>query len=267
MRNGIPFKCKGIYRPKETKLRVRKQRIMESTVLKKLTKETRMTNDRWVSTTQWNNGKNLNVVSDQGGPEWGREGILQRRILWSKRQTFMMKDFMTFWKTSVRVSKCCSSLEQSVWGRVTSLGVYPILPNRVNGINSNFESWFWKKGKSNSIPNVMNKWVMVKNEMVFKGTSLPNIWRSGSTTRITRSAEFKGQTMFGCVDAGVLLKPASSLYTVTLGLLKASKKDRTRQRWVHTVSRGVTDGVHHNSEGCGAVRWSIWQITTVDTES
>lgn len=207
---------------------------MESTVLKKLTKVTRMANDRWVLMTQWNRGSNFDVVSDQGGPQWGREGILQRRNLWSKRQTFMLKDFMTFWKPSIRVN-CCSCLE--VWNCVTSLGVYPILLNRINGIHSNFESWFWKKAKSNSIPNVMNKWVIVKNEMLFKGKSLPNIWRSSSTNGITRSAEFKGQTMSGCINSGVFLKPASSPYIViSLGILKASKKDSARRWRVNTVS-------------------------------
>lgn len=46
---------------------------MESTVLRKLTKEATMTNDRRVSLSQWNRG---DVVSDQGGPQWVREGIL-----------------------------------------------------------------------------------------------------------------------------------------------------------------------------------------------
>jgi len=76
---------------RKRKERIRKQRIMESTVLKKLTKETRIANDRWVSMTQWNRGSNLDVVSDQGGPQKGfyREGIydpkgrpLCWKILW-----------------------------------------------------------------------------------------------------------------------------------------------------------------------------------------
>lgn len=139
---------------------------------------------------------------------------------------------MTFWKTSIHVSKCCSCWVQSVWSCVTSPGVCPSLLNRISGINSNSESWFWKKAKSNSSPNVMNKWVVVKNETLLRGPSLPNIWRSSGATRLTTSAKFKGQTMFGCRESGVLFNPTLSLYRISFGTLKASKKDSAWWWWV-----------------------------------
>lgn len=49
---------------------------------------------------------------------------------------------------------------------------------------------------------------MVKNEMLFKSKSLPNVRRSGSTSGTIQTAEFKGQTTFGCTGPGVLLKTA-----------------------------------------------------------
>lgn len=133
-----------------------------------------------------------------------------------------MKDFMTFWKTSIHVSKCSSRWVQSVWSCVTSPGVRPSLLNRISGINSNSESWFWKRDKSNSSPNVMNKWAVVKNEMSLRGPS----HKDGS------SAKFKGQTMFGCRESGMLFNPTLSLYRISFGTLKASKKDSAWWWWV-----------------------------------
>lgn len=88
---------------------------------------------------------------------------------------------------------------------------------------------FGKKAKNDSTPSLVNKWVMVKNKILLKTRSLPNVGRSDSATATTRTAKFKGQTMFGCTGSGVLLKTALLLYTISPGIRKASKeKDSAR---------------------------------------
>lgn len=98
---------------------------------------------------------------------------------------------------------------------------------------------------------------MVKNKMLFKSKSLPNVGRSGSTSGTTQTTKLKGQIAFGCTGSGVLLKIALLLYRIAPGIRKVSKR-KDRAWWGVNIAfplvyRCTHTGIQKSEEPWGEV--------------